>query len=159
MNAEPRTGSAGLVVTAVVKPSGDGGSAGTAPARGAVAVRNRGQRTIRIELLEGVEQGTRPRASGLGSAEVTLRRRRLRPDLLPEHVVHELATPVLLNALRADGSELHERIAGELAHARFRHAEHPGELLVRLSLLEDKLNDRALLSGELIEGGHRNREL
>ena len=79
---------------------------------------------------------------------------RLGAGLLAEHVVGELAAPVLLDPAHADRGELDERVAGELAHARLGDAEHVGELVVVLALLEHELDDRPLLVGELVEGGH-----
>ena len=84
---------------------------------------------------------------------------RLGARLLAEHVVGELAAPVLLDAARADRGELDERVAGPLAHARLGHAEHVRELVVALALLEDELDDRPLLVRELIESGHEQGEL
>ena len=65
--------------------------------------------------------------------------------LLAEHVVGELAAPVLLDAAHAHRGELDERVARELAHARLGHAEHVRELVVALPLLEHELDDRPLL--------------
>ena len=69
----------------------------------------------------------------------------LRAGLLAEHVVGELAAPVLLDPARGDGGEIHERVARELAHAGLGEAEHVGQLAVALPLLEDQLDDRPLL--------------
>ena len=85
------------------------------------------------------------RGGGLGSG------------LLAEHVVGELAAPVLLHAAHAHGRQLHERVARQLAHARLRHAEHVRELGVGLPLLKDELDDRPLLGRQLIERGHSGR--
>ena len=88
-----------------------------------------------------------------------LRGRCLGTRLLPEHVVGELAAPVLLDRAHAHGRKLDERIARELAHARLGHTEHLGELRVGLALLQDELDDRPLLGGELVKGGHEQGEL
>ena len=69
---------------------------------------------------------------------------RLGAGLLPQHIVGELAAPVLLDAARADRRQLDQGVAGELAHAPFGHAEHVGQLVVALALLEHELDDRAL---------------
>ena len=90
---------------------------------------------------------------------MALRRRCLRTRLLPEHVVRQLAAPVLLDGAHAHGRQLDERIARQLAHARLGHAEHLGELRVGLPLLQDELDDRPLLGGELVKGGHEQGEL
>ena len=81
--------------------------------------------------------------------------RGLGAGLLAEHVVGELAAPLLVHAAGGDGSELHEGVARQLAHARFGHAEPLGELRVALPALQHELDDRPLLGGELVEGGHR----
>ena len=90
---------------------------------------------------------------------MALGRRRLGPRLLAEHVVGELAAPVLLDGPDADRRQLDERVTGELAHAPLGHAEHLRELLVGLPLLQDELDDRPLLGGKLVEGGHEQGEL
>ena len=74
--------------------------------------------------------------------------------LLSEHVVGELAAPVLLDRRGAHRGELHQRVARQLAHPRLGHAEHVGQLFVALALPEHELDDRPLLGGELVEGGH-----
>jgi hypothetical protein len=90
---------------------------------------------------------------------MALRRRRLRARLLAEDVVRQLTAPVLLHAPGAHGSELDQRVARELAHARLGHPEHARELLVALPLLENELYDRPLLRRELVERGHVQAEL
>ena len=79
--------------------------------------------------------------------------------LLAEHVVGELAAPVLLDPAHADRRQLDERVAGALAHARLGDAEHVRELVVALALLEHELDDRPLLVRQLIESGHEQAEL
>jgi hypothetical protein len=86
------------------------------------------------------------------------RGRDLRPRLLAEHVVGQLAAPVLLDAAGADRGQLDERVAGTLANARLGDAEHVGELVVALALLQDELEDGPLLVRELVEGGHEQGE-
>ena len=109
--------------------------------------------------LERVEQRACPAARRLRAAQVTHGCRCLGTRLLPEHVVGELTAPVLLDRAHAHGRQLHERIARQLAHARLGHAEHLGELRIGLALLQDELDDRPLLSGELVKGGHEQGEL
>ena len=65
--------------------------------------------------------------------------------LLAQDVVGQLAAPVLLDSARADRGEIHQRVAGHLPHAGLGHAEHVGELLVALTLLQHELDDRPLL--------------
>ena len=127
---------------------------GRRPARAALAVGNRRQVAVGIELLERVEQRARPAARGLGAAQVAARCRQLGAGLLAEHVVGELAAPILLDPAHADRRELDERVAGALPHARLGDAEHVRELVVALALLQDELDDRPLLVGKLIESGH-----
>ncbi len=83
----------------------------------------------------------------------------LRAGLLAQDVVGELAAPVLLDPARRDGGEVHEGIARQLAHAHLGEAEHVGQLAVALPLLEDQLDDRPLLVGELVESRHLQGEL
>ena len=54
----------------------------------------------------------------------------------------------------ADRGELEQRRLGQRPDALGGHAEHLAELLVALPLLEDELDDRPLLCGELVERGH-----
>ena len=70
---------------------------------------------------------------------------RLGAVLLAEDVVGQLAAPVLLDPAGAERREVNEGVAGALAHARLGHVEHLGELLVALALLQDELDDGALL--------------
>ena len=58
-----------------------------------------------------------------------------------------------------DGGEVDEGVARELAHAGLREAEHVGQLVVALPLLEDQLDDRPLLVRQLVESGHMQGEL
>ena len=85
--------------------------------------------------------------------------RDLGAGLLAEHVVGELAAPVLLDAAHADRRQLHERVAGALANALLGNAQHVRELVVALALLEHELDDRPLLVRQLIESGHEQAEL
>ena len=78
----------------------------------------------------------------------------LRPGLLAEHVVGELAAPVLLDPAHAHGRQLDERVARQLADPPLGQVQHVGQLAVRLSLTQDELDDRPLLGRELLEGGH-----
>jgi hypothetical protein len=68
---------------------------------------------------------------------VALRGGGLGARLLTEDIVGELAAPVLLDASHAHGCELDERVARQVAHARFRHPEHVRQLGICLALLED----------------------
>ena len=79
---------------------------------------------------------------------------RLRAGLLAEHVVGQLAAPVLLDPAHAHRGELDQRVARELPHARLGHVEHLGELVVGLPLAEHELDDRPLLRRKLVERGH-----
>ena len=138
---------------------GGGGAAGARGGRGltpraALAVRDRRDVAVRVELLQRVEQRARPAPGRLGAAQVAARRGQLGTGLLAEHVVGELAAPVLLDPARADRGQLHEGVARAFAHPRLGDAEHLGQLVVALALLEHELDDRPLLVGELIEGGH-----
>ena len=90
---------------------------------------------------------------------MALRRGRLGPGLLPEHVVGELAAPVLLDAAHAHRRQLDERVAGELAHPPLGQFSMSDELVVGLPLAENELDDRPLLGRELVEGGHLQGEL
>ena len=83
----------------------------------------------------------------------------LRARLLAEHVVRELAAPVLLDSAGAHGGQVHEGAARELAHPLLGQAEHVGQVVVALLLLQDELDDRPLLRGKLIESGHGRAEL
>ena len=85
---------------------------------------------------------------------MALRGGRLGPGLLAEHVVGELAAPVLLDPADGHGRQLDERVARQLAHPPLGQIQHVGQLAVRLSLTQDELDDRPLLGRELLEGGH-----
>ena len=120
------------------------GAAGRSP-RGRARLGDRGHGAVRVELLERVEQRARPAARGLGAAQVALGGGGLGAGLLAEHVVGELAAPVRVDAARADGAS---STSASRASSRTRglgHAEHVGELVVGLPLLEDELDDRPLL--------------
>ncbi len=65
--------------------------------------------------------------------------------LLAEHVVGQLPAPVLLDAAGAQRRKIDERVARQLAHAALGQVEHAGELVVALALLDNELDDRALL--------------
>ena len=87
------------------------------------------------------------------------RRGALGARLLAEEVVGYLPAPVRVDAGNATRREVDERFARELAHAGGRHAEHRGEVVVGLAPLDDELEDRPLLGGKLVEGGHAERRL
>ena len=83
----------------------------------------------------------------------------LRARLLAEHVVRELPAPVLLDAPGAHRRQVHEGPARELAHPLLGQAEHAGQVVVALLLLQHELDDRPLLRRKLIESGHGRAEL
>ncbi len=79
--------------------------------------------------------------------------------LLAQHVVGQLAAPVLLHGAGAQRRQVHQCVARKLAHARLGHVEHPGKLVVALAAPEHELHDGALVLGKLIEGRHGSRTI
>ena len=74
--------------------------------------------------------------------------------LLPEDVVGQLAAPLRIHELGRERRQLAERIARQLTHAGRRRVEHLPDLVVAAALAQDQFDDRALVSGELVEGRH-----
>jgi hypothetical protein len=122
---------------------------------GALTFGDRRQVAVWVQLLERVEQGPRPAASGLGAAQVPAGCGHLRAGLLAEDVVRQLSAPIFLDPAGAYGGQIDERVAGQLAHPPLGHAEQVGQLVVALALLKHELDDRPLLIGKLVERGHK----
>ena len=118
-----------------------------------------GQVALVVEVVQRVEQRERPEPRRLGALQVAARGRALGARLLVEEVVGYLAAPVAVDARRAARRQVGKRVAGELPHARRRHSEHAGELVVGLAPLDYELEDRPLFSGQLVEGSHAGRRL
>ena len=90
--------------------------------------------------------------------EERARRRALALVLLTEQVVADLVAPVLAEIVGVLGTQRGQRVVRARLDGGAFDLQHVGDLSVALALLEQELEDRALIGWELVEAGHAERE-
>ncbi len=128
-----------------------------APSGSPPGLRDRRRRAVRVERVERVEQRQRPGAGGLGALQVVARGRASTRGPTAGRAGSRRPGRA---SRRPPGRPYAARApSGRRARARARalgNLEHIGERVVRAAALHDQLDDRPLLGGKLVQGGHRS---